>query len=287
MPSVGIPSSKMPRSTRGAFSAYTDAGPPERITAYGLRRRISSGVTRCPTSSEYTRASRTRRAISCAYCPPRSRTSTGRSSGAGSGTGSRTTSAPIVGRLLRDRHVVRMRLAQPRGGDAHELGLLQLRKRRRAAVAHRLPQPADELIEDVPHRALVRDAPLDALGDHPVDVLDVALEVAVLREPARLHRADRAHAAVLLEALALVHHDVAGALLRTCEERAEHRGIRAGRERLRQIAGRRHSAVCDQRHACARAPASASASARSTASGPTPTAAATRKRPCESFVAVG
>ncbi len=62
-----MPSSKMPGSTRGACSAYTDAGPPERITAYGFRARICCGVTLCETSSEYTRASRTRRAISCAY----------------------------------------------------------------------------------------------------------------------------------------------------------------------------------------------------------------------------
>ena len=33
-------------------SAYTEAGPPERITAAGLRRRTSSAVARCETSSE-------------------------------------------------------------------------------------------------------------------------------------------------------------------------------------------------------------------------------------------
>src|SRR5918995_15901 len=253
MPSVGMPSSKMPASTRGACSAYTDAGPPERITAYGFRAQICCGVTLCETSSEYTLASRTRRAISCAYWPPKSSTSTGRSSGAGSGTGSRTTSAPIVRRLLRDRHVVRVRLAQARAGDPHELRLLQLRDGGCAAVAHRLPQAANELVEHVPHRALVGHAALDALGDHLLDVLDVPLEVAVLREPARLHRADRAHAAVLLVALALAHHDVTGALLGSGEERPEHGGVGSGGERLREVAGGRHPAVRDQRHVVARA----------------------------------
>jgi hypothetical protein len=37
---------------RGAPSAYTDAGPPERISATGSWRRISSTVARCETISE-------------------------------------------------------------------------------------------------------------------------------------------------------------------------------------------------------------------------------------------
>src|ERR671935_2519957 len=211
MPSVGMPSSKMRGSTRGASSAKTDAGPPERTTACGLRARTCSAVTLCPTSSEYTRHSRTRRAISCAYCPPRSSTSTGRSSGARSGSG--RTLAPIVRRLLRDRHVVRMALAQARRGDAHELCALHLVDRRGAAVAHRLAQTADELVQDGGERALVRDAPLDALGHELLDVLDVALEVAVARRTACAHRTERAHAAVLLEPLALMEHDLAWALV--------------------------------------------------------------------------
>src|ERR671936_409391 len=118
MPSVGTPSSKSPGST----------------------------VTPWPTSSEYTRHSRTRRAISCAYCPPRSSTRTGRSSGDRSGSG--RISAAIVRGLLRDRHVVRMALEQSGRGNADELGALHLLDRRRAAVAHRLAKSADELVED-------------------------------------------------------------------------------------------------------------------------------------------
>src|SRR5919204_6702952 len=99
-------------------------------------------------SSEYTRHSRTRRAISCEYWPPRSRTRTGRSSGTGSRTGRAKTSAPIVRRLLRHRHVVRMAFAEAGAGDANEPGRLHLVDRGRAAVAHRLPEAADELVED-------------------------------------------------------------------------------------------------------------------------------------------
>src|SRR5438309_10624375 len=140
MPSVGIPSSNRLGSTRGASSAYTDAGPPLRISACGLRARTCDAVTPWPTSSEYTRQSRTRRAISCEYWPPRSTTRTGRSSGPGKWMTSASRSAAIVRRVLGDRHVVRVRLAQARTRDADELRLLHLGDGRGAAVAHRLAQ---------------------------------------------------------------------------------------------------------------------------------------------------
>ena len=56
-------------SSCGAPSAYTDAGPPERIRPFGLRRATSSAPTWCGSSSENTPHSRTRRAISCEYWP--------------------------------------------------------------------------------------------------------------------------------------------------------------------------------------------------------------------------
>src|SRR2546430_9628499 len=142
MPSVGTPSENNAGSTRGAPLAYTDAGPPLRIKACGLRARTWSGVTLCGTSSEYTRHSRTRRAISCEYCPPRSSTSTGRSSG--SAWRLTTSAAAVIRRVLRDRDVVGVRLAQPGTGDAHEARPLQRLDRLGAAVAHRLAQPADD-----------------------------------------------------------------------------------------------------------------------------------------------
>src|SRR3954451_9212835 len=76
MPMTGIPSSSSSVRSRGAPSAYTDAGPPERISPRGARRLISSTSTVCGSSSLNTPHSRTRRAISCEYWPPKSRTST-------------------------------------------------------------------------------------------------------------------------------------------------------------------------------------------------------------------
>src|SRR3954467_5918258 len=249
MPSVGMPSAKTSGSTCGAPSAYTDAGPPLRISAWGWRALTCAAVTPWPPGSVYPRHSRTRRAISCAYWPPKSRTRTGRSSAAGNWTRFELGSAAIVRSLFRDRHVVRVRLAQPGAGDADEARLLHLGDRRSAAVAHRLPQAADELVDDRRERALVGDTPLDPLGNELLDVLDVTLEVAVLRERARAHRAERAHAAVLLEALALHEDDLARRLLGAGEQRAEHHGVGAGGDRLRDVARRRHAAVGDHRHA--------------------------------------
>src|SRR5581483_6030555 len=251
MPSVGTPSSKRDGSTRGAPSAYTDAGPPERISAAGFRRRSSSAVDRCETSSEYTRASRTRRAISCEYWPPRSTTSTGRSSGAGCSavTLAVTSGAAVIRCVLGDGDVVRVRLPEAGPGDADEARLLHRVDRRRAAVAHRLPQTADELLQHAGERALVRHATLDPLGHELLDVLDVALEVTVLREPACLHRAERAHAAVLLVALALRDHHVAGRLVGAGEHRADHHRVGSGGDGLRDVPGRGDAAVADHGHA--------------------------------------
>src|SRR5579884_3777278 len=131
-------------------------------------------------------------------------------------------SAAIVRRLFGDRDVVRVRLAQAGRRDADEARVLHLTDRRGTAVPHRLAQPSDELVDDGPQRALVGDATFDALRDELVDVLDVTLEVPVLRERARAHRAERAHAAVLLEPLALHEDHVARCLLGPGEERAEH-----------------------------------------------------------------
>jgi hypothetical protein len=52
MPNVGTPVSKKPAVTCGAPSAYTDDGPPDRMTALGARARICSAVVVCGTISE-------------------------------------------------------------------------------------------------------------------------------------------------------------------------------------------------------------------------------------------
>src|SRR5207247_10974136 len=132
---------------------------------------------------------------------------------------------------------MRMALAEPGAGDADELRVLHLLDRGRSAVAHRLAQPPDELVEDVRDRALVRHAAFDAFGNQLVDVLDVALEVAVLRVPARLHRAERAHTAVLFETLATGEDHLAGSLVRSREQAARHHRDGDCRNRLLKVTG--------------------------------------------------
>src|SRR6478752_6038110 len=80
MPNSGTPEVYSSGSTDGAPSTCTDAGPPERMIAFGFIAAISANDIVRGTISEYTCASRTRRAISCAYCAPRSTTRTGRGS---------------------------------------------------------------------------------------------------------------------------------------------------------------------------------------------------------------
>ena len=60
----------------GASSAYTLAGPPDRMMAAGASAATSEAVMSHGTISEYTCKSRTRRAISCPYCAPKSNTTT-------------------------------------------------------------------------------------------------------------------------------------------------------------------------------------------------------------------
>src|SRR3954451_23437308 len=110
-----------------------------------------------------------------------------------------------------------MALAEPRPSDANELGALHLLDRGGAAITHRLAQPANELVEHVCDRALVRHAPLDPLGDQLVYVLDITLEIAVFRITP-LHRGERGHPVVLLEALATGQDHLSGSLVRPSKQ---------------------------------------------------------------------
>ncbi len=69
MPSTGAMSSSA-RSALGPSLSYTDDGPPLRMMPVGFHSRIHSIVRVGGWISEYTRASRTRRAMSCVNCEP-------------------------------------------------------------------------------------------------------------------------------------------------------------------------------------------------------------------------
>ena len=63
MPITGTPSSNSPRSNRGAPSAYTEAGPPDKMIPRGFRFSISWSGVWLGSSSENTPQSRTLLAI--------------------------------------------------------------------------------------------------------------------------------------------------------------------------------------------------------------------------------
>src|SRR5262249_54154464 len=122
----------------------------------------------------------------------------------------------------------------------------------RADVEHRLVEAADQLVGDGGERAAVGDLALDALGDDLVVAGDLGLEVAVLGIgllAARRHRAERAHAAVGLELLAVDEDQVAGRLLAAGEERADHHAVGAGHDGLGDLAGVLQPAVGDHGYA--------------------------------------
>src|SRR6478736_9341108 len=76
MPSTGTPSSYTAGSIVGAPSTWTLFGPPLKMIPLGSRAATSAAVIEWETISEWTFASRTRRAISWAYWAPKSTTRT-------------------------------------------------------------------------------------------------------------------------------------------------------------------------------------------------------------------
>src|SRR3954451_20055856 len=206
MPSTGMPSSSSSGSSLGAPSAYTDAGPPERISPFGLRRRTSSTPTWCGSSSENTPHSRTRRAMSCEYCPPKSRTTTSSTArGAWTSVAFSSTTCGAASDAVTIASLMspsacggpRSPACGPRGAGSRgrssgeerrlRLGLVVLRVRRggRAARAH------PDLLGALQLLALG----LERRGDHElraVELRDVAVAARRHRGPQPAHEVERA-----------------------------------------------------------------------------------------------
>src|SRR4029079_9843274 len=235
MPSTGTPCSKTACGARASCSSsVAEAWLPDRMMPRGSNLRMNSASTSCGWSSQYTPASRTRRAMSWVTWEPKSRMRIL--------SMSRSSLDVVVGRFLRDLHVVHVRLAHARRGDLHELRPgAHVLDGAAAGVAHARAHPAHELLDDRGRRSLVGNAALDALGHQLVGVVLRVLEGAVAR--ALLHRADRAHAAVRLVRPALEELDLARRLLAAGEEAAQHHARTAGGDRLGDVAGGADGAV--------------------------------------------
>ena len=133
-------------------------------------------------------------------------------------------------------------------GDADELGVVQVLDGCGSAVAHAASESADELIDDFLDGALVGDSPGNAFGHELLGVLDVSLEVAVLR--AALHGFEGAHAAVALELTSVVDDGVAWAFFRSGHQRAYHDAVAAGCEGFHHIAAVAQTSVGYEGNAC-------------------------------------
>ena len=124
-----------------------------------------------------------------------------------------------------------------------------------AGISHGRAQTARELMQYRHQAALVRHAALDALGHQLLELRGRILKIAVAG-PVRLrHGAQRAHAAIGLVRSALVQLHLAGRLLGAGEHAADHDAVRAGGQRLGDVARVADAAVGDDRDAaCPRAP---------------------------------
>src|ERR1700722_17291082 len=76
MPRTGTPAARTCGSHFGACGSYTELGPPLRTMPAGANSLIFSKDELHGSTAEKTCCSRMRRAISCVYWPPKSRTTT-------------------------------------------------------------------------------------------------------------------------------------------------------------------------------------------------------------------
>src|SRR5262245_33793286 len=224
MPSTGTPASYSAASIEGASSTWTDAGPPERMMPFGRRASISdSGIVR-GTISEYTCASRTRRAISCAYCAPKSTTRTVSNCEASIATASVAHADALAA-------LEALALGLQRGGH-HDLGLLVLLDRLVAGGRHRRAQGAEEV-----------EGAVVLVGGADEDLVERAALPGVHAGATRQVGVERRHAPV---------EPAARRLVRAGERGAEHHRVRAARDRLGDVTAGTHAAVGDDVHVDAR-----------------------------------
>src|SRR5215210_3120709 len=172
----------------------------------GRLARISAIGASCATISEYTWHSRTRRAMSCAYCAPRSTTRTGR------GRSGVTPSVPHAHAL---RALVALALGLDRRGD-HELGLLELLHVGVARRGHRRREGPEQV-----ERAVV------LVGGTDEDLAQRCDLISLHTGPTRKRGMKGGHPPVVA---------AAGRLVRAREGRADHDGVRAARDGLGDVA---------------------------------------------------
>src|SRR5271157_2063897 len=161
----------------------------------------------------------------------------------------------IVGRFSRNDHIVHVAFAQAGVADAHKLCLfLKIADGCAAQIAHAGAQAANQLEYHGFKRPAVWHAPLDTLRNKLGQTVLVgalalhnalaarfragqivcALEITLARTLA--HGGQRAHAAIALEAAALIEDSLAGAFVHACKERPDHHRAGSGGNSLCDLA---------------------------------------------------
>src|SRR5437879_13189578 len=145
-----------------------------------------------------------RRAISCVYWEPKSRTRIlSCAEPIAFGNRLELNLRPVVGGFLRDDHVVDVALPQTGLGNLNEAGLLlHLADGAATAVPHAGTQPADQLVHHSRQRAAVRDASFNAFRHQLLHRL-IPLRVPV--PPPAFHRAEPAPAPAARVAPPMAH----------------------------------------------------------------------------------
>src|SRR5215217_1126042 len=257
MPRTGMPISSSSRRSSGAPSEYTEAGPPDSTSAPGRRSLMLSKSVVCGRSSAKTPHSRIRRAMSCEYWPPKSRTSTSSRAVSGAWTSAasdETASDPVtplaaVGvagtaapSVIADGYSRRHR-GPPVGSHADGLLALELLALRLECRRHHHLGPLevpDVLVPACGHGGLE--------GSHEVERAVVLLggtEEDLLETPV-LNRGDPGAAGKQrVEGGHPPVEPASGSLLGARERRADHHRVRAAGDGLRHVATRPHAAVGD------------------------------------------
>src|SRR4051812_34205250 len=234
MPSTGISRSSSSVGKAGAPTSYTEAGPPESTNPFGALSRIVSIAVVAGSSSAKTPHSRIRRAISCEYWPPKSRTSTSSEAWAGAVEAP----ASVVG----DSNTGRDRCA-PVGAHPHRLLVLQL-----LALAHQGRRDhhlgplegADVLVAAGGHRGLQGPHQVEGavvlLGRAEEDFLQGPVLLGGDAGAARQRGMEGRHPPVVT---------AAGRLLGAGQRRADHHRVGPAGNRLGDVAAGAHAAVGD------------------------------------------
>src|SRR3990172_355091 len=184
MPSTGTPICNMAGSECGAPSSNTELGQPERMIPLGfILRNSSTGVLK-GTRTLWTWCSRTRRAISCEYCAPKSKMTMpepvamlskhgkASDSNAALGDGNECTLRQVLSAVVQDLLQKPGQFGPPQSFDANSYhGWLRCIRKRQSSVKIRIQSNDDKSLPEriFQYSCVVRRGQADFTGMHCIN----------------------------------------------------------------------------------------------------------------------